>query len=846
MYLTFGVFATLVKWCSIGLGNQEIVSLLVRSIDPNEHYLDASSKTSASRLMTCKADFPVPIDHWERESSTNIMGMLSEIEVSKEFINYFEKIVVKNNINRSMKYDLIYALKAVLAEDPWAHDACKETFIEMVGMTAAEFVACQSFDLAKSLASLFLYTIMIRNNTAGADTREVVASQSFWDGLSRGFLAFDDRAKTLRVVTELKGLDVYFATLKERFGSVKTILPGYAIFPFDDIFVCNNIENPSMRRKGDNPIKDATVDILCKYGIRLILRAYGGNGKTMMFRHFLFDAIKRIDVLNTVPLFVFLRHYKAPKNGEQLVENLTSYIVERVRLYWPQFDERILRAILGSKKAVLLLDGLDEMPDDAFEKFRVDLQEFVNHYPEIQIIMSARPYAQWLNAITDFTTVELCSFTKEQAIELVDKIDYFPKDPDRDMGFRDLIAEDKLSPSQREFYGNPLLLIAMLMVYERKSQIPKNKADFFDAIYTMLTEKHDSLKGGYLRTYATGLERRTLKEYLAEFAYTAYTDQDWMLTMERCEQIYAGLSCRSGEVVPTRCVDFMTDVVKNLSIMYEEGGVFNFYQHTFQEYFCAFHLANLSASGMEQLIPTFEESRDRVLGDSMFSMMYSISPNQVEETYLLPVLRKAFKKRSEVESFIKNRGDLKGKKAKLMTGYWSYVLNQYPEIKFRKYHYKENDIVINPKSLFVEFVLQNTLVEVERQGKKVIVSIFHEDLDTSFFPDDPFVIEESFYDVEGRILGNKREKAMLVKLIDDNHEAIRVYDDFLINIERLMNPACSSLPTVVYMESADFPLMKEYIALKARFEAMKLKRARSRRNAEARKKLTGQTVSDAV
>ena len=80
MYLTFGVFATILKRCSIGLGNQETISLLVRSVDPKEHYLDAAAKTSASRLMTCKADFPTPIDHWEKESFTDIMGMLSEIE----------------------------------------------------------------------------------------------------------------------------------------------------------------------------------------------------------------------------------------------------------------------------------------------------------------------------------------------------------------------------------------------------------------------------------------------------------------------------------------------------------------------------------------------------------------------------------------------------------------------------------------------------------------------------------------------------------------------------------------------------------------------------------------------
>ena len=49
--------------------------------------------------------------------------------------------------------------------------------------------------------------------------------------------------------------------------------------------------------------------------------------------------------------------------------------------------------------------GLDEMPDDAFAKFQGDLQSFIRAFPETQIIMSSRPYTQWLNAIGGFSQV---------------------------------------------------------------------------------------------------------------------------------------------------------------------------------------------------------------------------------------------------------------------------------------------------------------------------------------------------------------------------------------------------------------------------------------------------------
>lgn len=73
-----------------------------------------------------------------------------------------------------------------------------------------------------------------------------------------------------------------------------------------------------------------------------------------------------------------------------------------------------MRAILKNNKAVLLLDGLDEMSDEAYEKFKGDLAHFIKVFPDTQMLISVRPYTEWISGISGFERARLCEFTKAQ------------------------------------------------------------------------------------------------------------------------------------------------------------------------------------------------------------------------------------------------------------------------------------------------------------------------------------------------------------------------------------------------------------------------------------------------
>lgn len=223
----------------------------------------------------------------------------------------------------------MFALQDVVRKDEDTRGAHAELFKEMMGMTANEFVTRQSFDLALVLAGMFLYTVSVGHNTRGKSTAAELSLPSYWEELDVSFMVVDSIGSVLTNVSDLHGASIYLNYLREKYSKVHTILPGGAVFDFNDLFVCNDIEAPRYAGKTTARIHNATLPMLRNTSQRLIISALGGNGKSMMFLHLLFDAIDHMSERNTLPIFVCLRFYRPD------CTSLTAFIAEQVRERWP-------------------------------------------------------------------------------------------------------------------------------------------------------------------------------------------------------------------------------------------------------------------------------------------------------------------------------------------------------------------------------------------------------------------------------------------------------------------------------------------------------------------------------
>ena len=684
--------------------------------------------------------------------------------------------------------EIFLAFRHVVQEDPSIFNSNAGKFQTWTGWEPGEFVLLQHVDFCAMLAGLFRYAVLIGKCSTGVSTLKAIKTEKFWEDLQpmKHFIIIDGfgARRPLESVELLQGLDSYLQKIREEYASVKTFFDWKPYFDFDELFVCNDVQPQDSRSCiWKKPLRDVTVRELREVGSHLILYGIGGIGKSMMLRHLLFDTIDRIDELNVVPFFICLRNYQSGDTLEQ-------YILQQTESKWPGLDEAILRELLNSGKAILLLDGLDEVRSCNFGILRTKLNQLVQDYPKCQFIMSSRPFDNHFSSYTQFKVAELCGLRIEQVYELVDRVGFMEKNPERRAAFKDLVRS-KLYSHDEAFCKNPLLLTIMMLIYEQHRTIPTRRHEFYNEAFAVLFQRHDLNKDGFMRDLRSKLSETEFKDIFAEFCAKTYFREKFEFTKDQFIGIVSSLNSWKKVKDRTGTDQFLIDACVNLCIMDECRTDYRFIHRSFQEYFCACWLRDKSDAQLTAKIEFFEAQQKRTMEDCVFSMLREMAEERVEEHMIIPVLERSLSQQDDVP------------------GYWSYLMNQYPTIPYVVG--KNIDMPFNPQSAILLYVLEK---ESFLHGDLVPDEIPHEDIFTKhvyldYAPDTP--VDPSA--VHG-IIWSYREHGLKV-------EAVRW--DMEIETKRLYEFRSGCHELVSWFESPRCPLWNEYEAVRGYFDSLKKK-----------------------
>ncbi len=470
----------------------------------------------------------------------------------------------------------------------------------------------------------------------------------------------------------------YLQATKTKFSELKTLLYNDRPRKFYDFYVCNSI---CSRRSLHHGLFLQPDIISLTSGFRgathVVITGTGGLGKSMMMRHLLLDAIDNYSSTKLVPIFVPLKDYGAKYT------DIFKYIFECLKKNCKVKKEQLEKS-LKYGEIVLLLDGLDEIKTELVNDYKYELDKFIDDYPNTRIVMSSRPFEDFLEFRT-FTILELQPFDKGQALELIDKLEFRPDEPDFKEKFRKEL-DTRLYRTHKEFANNPLLLTIMLMTFEQFAEIPSKMHVFYREAYLALSQKHDASKGGYKRELKTKLSADRFSDYLSEFCMRTYHDEKFELTHEEFVKYFNQLKEKSkipGENVAAD--DFLSDLKSGMCLLYYESGKYHFTHRSFQEYFCAFFFSKQKDKTLGRIGDFFEQKKRRMRGDMTFNMLYDMIPDHVDEYILLPYLNKLFKKCDEEE------------------GYWTYLKENYDTISYD--NGEVNGSCINsPSSFLMQFI----------------------------------------------------------------------------------------------------------------------------------------------
>src|SRR6266487_909152 len=364
----------------------------------------------------------------------------------------------------------------------------------------------------------------------------------------------------------------------------------------------------------DEPTREIVpVDAALASSRRLLIRGLAGSGKTTLLQWIAVKAATKsfegqlADWNGIIPFYIRLRHYSQSRlpRPEAFIDFAAPAIAGTMPEKW-------VHHVLRSGRAIILVDGVDEISASQREEVHTWLRDLVETYKDIRFIVTSRPHAieeGWMNH-------EAFNDAMLQEMEMADIflfIDHWHKaikqelltdEEKKELGPLEEHLKDRVKHTHalRNLATNPLLC-AMLCALnrERRQQLPVNRIELYEACCSLLLERREKESHIDLSDYLV-LNYGQKRRFLEDLAY-------WMTKENLSEAEKSAVDERLARKLtnmPNIPPDTPGKAVRKLLV--ERSGIIrepimdqiDFTHRTFQEFFAA--QAAVSAIDIEQLV----------------------------------------------------------------------------------------------------------------------------------------------------------------------------------------------------------------------------------------------------
>lgn len=405
----------------------------------------------------------------------------------------------------------------------------------------------------------------------------------------------------------------YLRKACKKYSQIKTLLYRDAPKYIYDFYECNYLAQKSKL------LSACDINNVLDISHFIVVSGTAGIGKSTMLKHFF---INTINVTDLIPIFVELKSI----NNRRLT--LFDCMYESMHNLGFSLEKDYFEYALKSGCFVLLLDGYDEISEK--EELFQEIDALCDKYSDNYFIVTSRPsddFISWQR----FTILGSRPFTKEQAINLVRKIDY---NKEIKQVFLDQL-EDHLYDTHSSFASNPLLLNIMLLTFESYAEIPDKLHIFYANAFETLFTKHDATKGGYKRGLKCKLASDCFQNSLSEFCFKSYAHRKMIFNRTELEEILR--SIKGLQDIDKN--EYIEDLITSVCILYVEGLNYQFTHRSFQEYFTAVFLKNLDDELQGKTCMQLIKSKSNSIShDSVFSMLFDMNKERFEKNIIIPFL----------------------------------------------------------------------------------------------------------------------------------------------------------------------------------------------------------------
>lgn len=406
----------------------------------------------------------------------------------------------------------------------------------------------------------------------------------------------------------------------QKYSRIKTIL-----YRTEPKYIYDFFEIPSLKKERGQPFLAVDIGDVTRLSHFLLLRGSGGIGKSTLMKHFYLSALES---RRYIPIFLELREINDIGEAYQLEDLL----YKKLAALGSTMKRSCLEYAFQSGSFLFLLDGYDEIHTDRQERFIKCLESFCDRFPDNYYILSSRPCSEFVE-FQRFLVLSTLPLSMEQAVSLIRKIDF---DAEIKEHFLEALQQ-RLYRKHRSFASNPLLLNIMLLTFDNYAEIPEKLHLFYSNAFETLYSKHDATKAGYRREMQSRISYDDFRKVFSYFCFLSYCQGKYEFSHD--DLVDTLQSVRELTRVPFDTEKYTYDLESSVCMINRDGLYYQFAHRSFQEYFSAVFLKELSDEKMGQLSQqVIKRDIPRATNDSVFKMLFDMAPQRFENNILVPLI----------------------------------------------------------------------------------------------------------------------------------------------------------------------------------------------------------------